>query len=160
VGNSRIEADRFALAREIVSQAGEKLLLPRDYVCARSLVDAKEITIYNRDIPEGMMGLDIGPKTTAAYEAVLGGAGTVVWNGPMGVFETQPFDAGTVAIARALAAATRNGAITIVGGGDSAAAVELAGLSAEVTHVSTGGGATLEFLEGKRFAAIDVLDDA
>jgi phosphoglycerate kinase len=106
------------------------------------------------------MGLDIGPATVQAYVQVLARANTVVWNGPMGVFETPPFDAGTTTIARALAEATTRGAVTIIGGGDSAAAVDAAGLADSMTHISTGGGASLEFLEGKRFAAIDVLDDA
>ena len=105
------------------------------------------------------MGLDIGPETIGLYRRVLSGANTVVWNGPMGVFETPPFDRGTLAIAVALADATARGATTVIGGGDSAAAIAKAGLSNEMSHVSTGGGASLEFLEGKPFAALEVLDD-
>ncbi|MFQ5414348.1 MAG: phosphoglycerate kinase, partial [Phycisphaerae bacterium] len=107
-----------------------------------------------------LMGVDIGPDTINAYAAVVHGAGTLVWNGPMGVFEVPPFDAGTMAVARAAAEATDRGAVTIIGGGDSAAAVAKAGLADSMSHVSTGGGASLEFLEGKSFAAIDLLDDA
>ena len=106
------------------------------------------------------MGLDIGPATVAAYCDVIQSSGTIVWNGPMGVFEIPPFDQGTLAMANAVADATKNGTISIIGGGDSAAAIDKAGLVDKITHISTGGGASLEFLEGKPFATIDVLDDA
>jgi len=111
-------------------------------------------------IPTDRMGLDIGPKTVGMYRDVLTSAKTIVWNGPMGVFETPPFDQGTLAIAQAVAEATANGATSIIGGGDSAAAVEKAGLADKMSHISTGGGASLEFLEGKPFATLDALDDA
>jgi phosphoglycerate kinase len=111
-------------------------------------------------IPAGWAGYDIGPKTLGVDCDVIAGAGTVVWNGPMGVFETPPFEAGTMRIARAVAEATDRGAVTIIGGGDSAAAVDQAGLEDRMTHVSTGGGASLEFLEGKPFKPLEVLDEA
>ncbi len=116
--------------------------------------------VASGEIPDGQMGLDIGPKTVDAYADVIRTAQTVIWNGPMGVFETPPFDRGTIAIANALAQATARGATTIIGGGDSAAAVEAAGLADKMTHISTGGGASLEFLEGKPFATIEILDNA
>ena len=111
------------------------------------------------EIPDGFEGLDIGPKTANQYAAIIRGAGTVVWNGPMGVFEMPPFDAGTRIVAEAVAEATRLGAITIIGGGDSAAAVEQMGYAEKVSHVSTGGGASLEMLEGKAFETVAVLDE-
>lgn len=111
-------------------------------------------------IPDGFEGLDIGPATSAAYAAIIRSAGTVVWNGPMGVFEMPPFDAGTKAVADAVAEATGRGAVTIIGGGDSAAAVEQLGYADKVSHVSTGGGASLEMLEGKAFDTVAILDDA
>ena len=112
------------------------------------------------DIPDGLAGYDVGPRTAAAYADIIGTAGTIVWNGPMGVFEKPPFDQGTLKIAQAVAAATERGAVSIIGGGDSAAAVDAAGLEDRMTHISTGGGASLEFLEGKPFKAIEVLDEA
>ena len=111
------------------------------------------------EIPDGFEGLDIGPATAAAYAAIIRTAGTVVWNGPMGVFEMPPFDAGTKAVADAVAEATTAGGVTIIGGGDSAAAVEQLGYSDRVSHVSTGGGASLEMLEGKAFETVAVLDE-
>ena len=111
------------------------------------------------EIPDGFEGLDIGPQTAQQYAAIIRSAGTVVWNGPMGVFEMPPFDAGTKAVADAVADATAKGAITIIGGGDSAAAVEQLGYADRVSHVSTGGGASLEMLEGKVFETVAVLDE-
>jgi phosphoglycerate kinase len=160
VGKSRVEPDRFDTARSLRQKAGDKLRLPVDSVAAAEIEPDAETKICEDAIPDDMMGLDIGPKTIAAYNKVLLKANTIVWNGPMGVFETPPFDAGTNAIAKTLAEATGRGAVTVLGGGDSAAAIEAAGLSDKVSHVSTGGGASLEFLEGRSFAAIDVLDDA
>ncbi len=160
IGNSLVEPDRFEIARKLRAEAGDRLVLPVDSMAADKIAPDATTLVCEKTIPAGMMGLDIGPKTIEAYRNELESAGTIVWNGPMGVFETPPFDVGTVAIAQALVAATDRGAITIVGGGDSAAAVQSAGLADKVTHVSTGGGASLEFLEGKSFAAIDVLDDA
>ena len=160
VGKSLVEPDRFDTARALLQRAGEKLRLPVDAVAAAAIESDAAAQVCGETIPDDLMGLDIGPKTVAAYREVLLAAGTIVWNGPMGVFETPPFDAGTNAIARALAEATDRGAVTVIGGGDSAAAIEAAGLAETVSHVSTGGGASLEFLEGKTFATIDVLDDA
>ena len=160
-GNSLVEPDRVDLARQLLSQAGAKLVLPTDAVIAERLEDGVPTRTVPRDaIPVGWAMYDIGPASVARFAAIIGGAKTVVWNGPMGVFETRPFDAGTLGVARALAAATRTGAVTIVGGGDSAAAIAVAGLEHEVTHVSTGGGASLEFLEGKDLPGVAALDDA
>ncbi|MEK6798591.1 MAG: phosphoglycerate kinase [Planctomycetota bacterium] len=159
VGKSRTEPDLFGTARSLRSEAGDRLRLPMDSVVASRIEPTAATQVCGDTIPSDLMGLDIGPRTVAAYCDVLLSAATIVWNGPMGVFETPPFDAGTMAVARAVAEATGRGAVTIVGGGDSAAAIEKAGLADKMTHVSTGGGASLEFLEGKRFAAIDVLDD-
>lgn len=159
VGTSRTEPELFEEARKLRAQAGERLMLPVDSVGA-ARVEADAATRVFAEIPPDTMGVDIGPKTIEKYKRALQPAKTIFWNGPMGVFETQPFDRGTIAIARALAEATRRGALTIIGGGDSAAAVDAAGLSEQMSHISTGGGAALEFLEGKQFAAIEILDDA
>jgi len=160
VGKSLVEEDLLSTASDLVKSAGDKLQLPVDSLAAPKIVPGVKPTTCDSAIPKTMMGLDIGPKTVAKYTELLVKARTVVWNGPMGVFETPPFDAGTMAIAQALATATKRGATTIIGGGDSASAVDKAGVAHRMTHISTGGGAALEFLEGKRFAAIDVLDDA
>ena len=160
VGKSLCERDQLDLAKRLLADAGGKLHLPTDSVCAAELNPNTETKVCEGAIDSDLMGLDIGPSTSEAYAATLRDAKTVVWNGPMGVFETPPFDRGTLAAARALAEATGNGATTIVGGGDSAAAVEAAGLADQMTHISTGGGASLEFLEGKPFRTIDILDDA
>lgn len=160
VGDSLIEPERYELARSLMDRAGGKLQLPTDSVVAPDIVRGAATHICTGDISRGMKGLDIGPATIGVYAAVLRDAGTIVWNGPMGVFETPPFDAGTTAMARAVADATDRGAVSVVGGGDSASAVEVAGVADRISHVSTGGGAALEFLEGRPFAAIDVLDDA
>jgi phosphoglycerate kinase len=160
IGKSLCEHDRLDLARSLLDKGAGKLRLPIDSVCAAELKKGVSTSDCGDSISEGLMGLDIGPKTIAEYASILADAKTIVWNGPMGVFETPPFDAGTLAVANALAQATANGATTIIGGGDSAAAVEAAGLASKMTHISTGGGASLEFLEGKPFATIELLDDA
>lgn len=160
-GNSLIEADRIELARRLLADSGGKLVLPVGAVVARELRPGAETRTVPRDrIPEGWAVYDIDPATEKEFGARIERAGTVIWNGPMGVFETPPFDHGTKAIARAMAAATAQGAVTVVGGGDSAAAVVQAGLQDRITHVSTGGGATLEFLEGKTLPGVAALDDA
>ena len=158
IGGSLVEKDKVELARNLLAKAGQKLKLPVDSVVADS-IDATQASIVSGDIPDGMSGFDIGPETQHLYAAEIQRAKTVIWNGPMGVFEKMPFAAGTEAVARACAAATRqSGAITIIGGGDSAAAIEQMGLAEQVSHVSTGGGASLEFLEKGRFSTLDLLD--
>jgi len=159
-GKSLIEPDKVELAKELLAQGGDKLVLPIDTHCADDFSSSANKQIVKAgEIPEGFEGLDIGPETAARYAAIIRAAGTVVWNGPMGVFEMPPFDAGTKAVAAAVADATAAGAITIIGGGDSAAAVEQLGYADRVSHVSTGGGASLEMLEGKAFETVAVLDD-
>ncbi|MEK6675088.1 MAG: phosphoglycerate kinase [Planctomycetota bacterium] len=160
VGKSLCEPDLFGVAKELRSFAGSRLLLPVDSIAATEIKKGAEAMTYDASIPANHMGLDIGPKTVADYSGELAKARTIVWNGPMGVFETPPFDRGTMAMAKAVAEATDRGATTIVGGGDSAAAIDAAGLAHRISHISTGGGASLEFLEGKSFDALDVLDDA
>ena len=135
---------------------GVKFLLPVDNVCAKEFAADAEPVLVEGDIPADMMGMDIGPKTRELFAEAVRGAGTIVWNGPMGVFEFDAFAVGTKAMAKALA---ESGAVTIVGGGDSASAVEKLGFADKVTHVSTGGGASLAMLEGKKFAAVDLLDE-
>ncbi len=159
VGNSLVEADKVDEAKRLMQQGGDKLRLPVDVVAARELKEGADTQVIEGDIPDGLEGLDIGPKATEAFKKTIAGAKTIAWNGPMGVFELEPFDKATNEIARALADATTAGAITVIGGGDSAAAIQEAGLSEKVTHVSTGGGASLEFMEGKSFRAVEVLDD-
>lgn len=159
-GNSLVESDRVALAKELMKKAGEKLVLPAGGVIARELSPNAETRVVRRDaIQPGWAVYDIDPETEKDFATIIEGAGTVVWNGPMGVFETPPFDRGTLAIARSMAAATANGAVTVIGGGDSAAAVAQAGLVDKITHVSTGGGASLEFLEGKELPGVAALDE-
>jgi phosphoglycerate kinase len=160
-GKSLVEPDRIELARKLMDQAGKKLVLPSGAVVARELAaDVETRTVTREAIPPDWAVYDIDPGTEKRFASSLEHAGTVVWNGPMGVFETPPFNHGTLAVARAMAAATRNGAVTVIGGGDSAAAVVQAGLADEITHVSTGGGASLEFLEGKELPGVAALDDA
>lgn len=160
VGKSKYEADKQDLARALLDKAAGKLHLPTDSVCAAALEANAKTSVATGPIKGDLLGLDIGPATIEAYGRVIAGAKTIVWNGPMGVFETPPFDKGTLAIAKAVAQATDQGAISVIGGGDSAAAVEQADLANRMTHISTGGGASLEFLEGKPFATIDLLDEA
>jgi phosphoglycerate kinase len=160
-GTSFVEADRIDLARGVMAAAGAKLVLPVGATIAQKLDPKAERRVVPRDqIPAGWAMYDIDPATEKDFAGRIAGAGTVFWNGPMGVFETPPFDHGTLAVARALAEATARGAITVVGGGDSAAAIAAAGLENQVTHVSTGGGASLEFLEGRVLPGVAALDDA
>jgi 3-phosphoglycerate kinase len=158
VGNSLVEKDKVELAAELLKKAGAKIKLPVDTVISDKMTDDAQTKVVEGNIPDGMEGFDIGPKTIELYKAEVLKAKTVIWNGPMGVFEKKPFAAGTKAIAEACAAATAKGATTIIGGGDSAAAVEQMHLSEKVSHVSTGGGASLEFLENGHFSTIDILD--
>ncbi len=160
IGTSLLEADKLDYALEMLQKAkerGVKLLLPVDTVCAKEFkADAEPVTCDAGKIPADMMGLDIGPKTVALFCDAVKGAGTIVWNGPMGVFEFPAFAVGTKAMAKALA---ESGAVTIIGGGDSAAAVEQLGFADRITHISTGGGASLEFLEGKELPGVACLLD-
>ena len=159
-GKSLVEADRVAMAKDLLARGGDKLRLPDDAVVSTSL-DAPQSahSVERTAIPADEAMLDIGPKSARQFADAIQSAKTVLWNGPMGVFETKPFDAGTRAVAAAMAEATRRGATTIVGGGDSAAAVAELGLERDMSHVSTGGGASLEFLEGKTLPGVAALDD-
>ena len=159
IGKSLLEEDKLDYAREMIAKAqakGVKFLLPTDNLCAAEFSKDAQPMLEGADIPDALMGMDIGPKTIEAFSAAVKGAGTVVWNGPMGVFEFPAFAEGTKAMAKALA---ESGAITIVGGGDSAAAVEQLGFADRMTHISTGGGASLEFLEGKELPGVACLLD-
>ena len=158
-GKSLVEPDRVDLAKELLDTAGAKLTLPHDAVVAASMDAGAGHPVSRDSIPAGEAMFDIGPKSAESFSRAIASAKTIIWNGPMGVFEKPPFDAGTMAIARAMASATKGGATTIIGGGDSAAAIAVAGLESEVSHVSTGGGASLEFLEGKTLPGVAVLDD-
>ena len=163
IGTSLLEEDKLDLARALLAQAkasGKRLLLPVDTVVGRAFSnDTETRTVSVTDIPADMMGLDIGPDTITQFTSVIAASKTIVWNGPMGVFEMPAFARGTFAIADALAAATRAGAVTVIGGGDSAAAVTQAGLEHRVSHVSTGGGASLELLEGRILPGVSALTD-
>jgi phosphoglycerate kinase len=160
-GRSLVETDRIDLARELMKKAGDKLVLPRGAVVAQELKSDAPTRAVSRDsIPKEWAVYDVDPATDKDFSARISESGTVLWNGPMGVFETPPFDRGTLAVAHAMAEATDRGAVTVVGGGDSAAAVAQAGLSDRITHVSTGGGASLEFLEGKELPGVAALDEA
>ena len=159
-GKSLVEEEKVDLARELIEKWGVRLTLPHDATVAPSIEQASAAHTVPRDsIPRDEAMLDIGPRTAESYSRAIASAKTILWNGPMGVFETPPFDAGTLAIAKAMAVATKKGAVTIVGGGDSAAAVAQAGLEDRMSHVSTGGGASLEFLEGKKLPGVEALDD-
>ncbi len=163
IGDSLLEEDKVDLARELmaaVKSSRAQLIFPSDIVVAAEITDTAEAQVVAIDkIPDGMKGLDIGPTTIKLFSEALADAGTVVWNGPMGVFETKQFAEGTFAMARLLAQLTEQGAVTIVGGGDSAAAVAQAGLDEKLSHISTGGGASLEFLEGKPLPGVEALTD-
>ena len=162
VGKSRVEDDKLDLARQILHDAKHrsvKFLLPVDHVVADRIDVNAVVHAVNsgQPIPANMMGLDIGPQTIEEYSEEISRARTIVWNGPMGVFEVSPFSKGTFKIARAVA--ENAGAISIVGGGDSVSAVHAAGVADKITHISTGGGASLEFLEGKKLPGVEALTD-
>ncbi len=159
VGSSLVEADRIDYAKEMIEKAaakGVKFLLPVDHRVATEFKDVEPVVTEDQNIPAGSMGLDIGPKTEALYADAIKDAKTVIWNGPMGVFEFENFNKGTIAVAKAMADAD---ATTVIGGGDSAAAVNILGFGDKMTHISTGGGASLEFLEGKALPGIEALNN-
>ena len=155
VGKSLVEEDKVSLAKDLLARAGGKLLLPKDHVVAAELKEGAEHSVV-KEIPDGMIGVDIGPATIEAYAAAISRAKTIIWNGPMGVFEKPPFDRGTVALAKAVAA---SGAVSVVGGGDSEKAVKSAGVADKISHISTGGGASLEFLAGIELPGVAALPD-
>jgi phosphoglycerate kinase len=163
VGKSLVEADKLDLARRVMEEASAKkfrLLLPTDHVVgAEFKADTQTRTTSVAETPEGWMGLDIGPETVRQFSAEIARAQTIVWNGPMGVFEMPVFARGTIEMAQAIAAATSRGATSIVGGGDSVAAIHQAGLADKVSHISTGGGASLEFLAGRKLPGVEALTD-
>ncbi len=161
VGNSLVEREKIGLARDLLERGKGKIILPQGATIAQEISGSAAVRQVPRDaIPDGWAMYDIDSATGDSFAATIRGAATVLWNGPMGVFETPPFDVGTRTVALALADATSHGATTVVGGGDSAAAIANLGLQDRVTHVSTGGGASLEYLEGKELPAIAALDDA
>jgi phosphoglycerate kinase len=153
-GNSLVEADKVELAGKLLAELGDKLLLPVDHVVVSEIAAGAANETVEK-IPEGKIGVDIGPKTIEAYAKVIAGAKTVIWNGPMGIFEKPPFDKGTVALAKAVA---DSGAVSVVGGGDSEKAIKAAGVTGKITHVSTGGGASLEFLAGIQLPGVAALN--
>ncbi|MSV27622.1 MAG: phosphoglycerate kinase [Bryobacterales bacterium] len=156
IGRSLVEDDKLDLARELMAASGGKLVLPVDHVAASEIQAGAEFKIVDV-VPDGMMGLDIGPRTVASYAGIIAASKMIVWNGPMGVFEKPPFDRGTVAIAKAVA---ESGAISVVGGGDSEKAVKSAGVADRISHISTGGGASLEFLSGMELPGVTALTEA
>jgi phosphoglycerate kinase len=156
VGDSLVEKDKTDLAKQLMEKGGDKLVLPVDTHCGDQFDPACNKQITEGEIPDGWEGFDIGPKTIEKFGEAVRDAKLVVWNGPMGVFEMPPFDEGTKAVAEAIAT---SGCTSIIGGGDSAAAIEQLGFADRVSHVSTGGGASLAMLEGQSFEAVDILDD-
>jgi phosphoglycerate kinase len=164
IGNSLLESDKLELAKTLLEKCGDKLVLPEDCLCTdRFDFGSREVGPLTptaiEAIPSDQFALDIGPSSVSLFKTILNDAKTILWNGPMGVFEIEATAVGTVEIAKAMAGATENGATTIIGGGDSAAAVENAGLADRMTHISTGGGASLEFLEGKVLPGVAALSD-
>jgi len=162
IGKSLVENDKLELARDLLAEAKRRnfrLLLPVDHVLAESFDSAATRVTDIADTPEGWMGLDIGPKTIDEFSREISTARTIVWNGPLGMFEKPAFAQGTLAVARAVAAASGTGATSIVGGGDSVAAVEQSGLASQISHISTGGGASLEFLAGEKLPGVEALTD-
>jgi phosphoglycerate kinase len=154
-GKSLVEPDKIELARQLLNEAGDKIVLPVDHVVASELKDGVPTEVVTK-IPDDKMALDIGPKTVELFANEVRGAKTIIWNGPMGVFEKPPFDTGTVALAKAVAA---SGAVSVVGGGDSEKAIKSAGVADKITHISTGGGASLEFLSGIELPGVAALTD-
>ena len=154
-GKSLVEADKVELAKSLLDKFGDKLMLPVDHIVAAEFVENAPNEAVD-EIPDGLMGMDIGPKTAAAFGAVLRGAKTIIWNGPMGVFEKKPFDKGTIAVGLAVA---ESGALSVVGGGDSEKAVKSAGVADKISHISTGGGASLEYLSGLVLPGVAALTD-
>ena len=162
VGSSLIEHDKLSQAEEIihlVDASPTDLVLPIDHVCGRELSHESPVMVSQGEIPDGWMGLDIGPATTARFTDIVRNAKTAVWNGPLGAFETAPFDVGTRQVAVAMASCTESGGVTVVGGGDTVAAVELAGVTSRMSHVSTGGGASLKLLEGSDLIGLQPLEE-
>ncbi len=159
VGSSLVEEEKLDLAADLLERAGGKLALPSDHVVAKEYSASARTRIASGAVPDGWLGLDIGPATAAAYEEAIRRAGMIVWNGPMGVFELQPFAAGTLRVARAVEEASDH-AVAIVGGGDSEKAVKTAGVGKKITHISTGGGASLEFLSGRTLPGVAALDNS
>jgi phosphoglycerate kinase len=153
-GKSLVEEDKVELAKNLLASLGGKLMLPVDHIVVSEIVAGAAYEAVET-IADGKIGVDIGPKTIAAYSAVIAGAKTVIWNGPMGIFEKPPFDTGTVALAKAVAGSD---AISVVGGGDSEKAIKAAGVTSKITHVSTGGGASLEFLAGIQLPGVAALN--
>ena len=157
VGKSLVETDKVELAKALIKSGGNKLVLPIDTHCGDDFnSNCHKQVVPAGQIPDGFEGLDIGPETAKKYSQIVAGSKTVIWNGPMGVFELPPFDEGTKSVAQAIA---DSDAVSIIGGGDSAAAIQQLGFAEKVSHVSTGGGASLEMLEGNKFAAVEILDD-
>jgi phosphoglycerate kinase len=155
VGKSLVEDDKLDLAKELLGRSGNKILLPSDHVVVDELKEGAPFEVV-ANVPEGKMGVDIGPATVSTYSAVIAKAKTIIWNGPMGVFEKPPFDRGTVALAKAVAA---SGAVSVVGGGDSEKAIKSAGVADKISHISTGGGASMEFLAGIELPGVAALPD-
>lgn len=163
VGKSLVEDDMLETARSLLEKAksmNKMIHLPTDHLCAKSFEDPTDVRACEFGIPEDLMGLDIGPETGLRWREELSKAKTIVWNGPMGVFEKSPFDSGSRLVAEGIVQATKKHGITIVGGGETAAAVEAFGIASKISHVSTGGGASLKMLEGVTFQSVDLLDEA
>ena len=163
VGSSQVQRGLLGQAQEIIDAAAASpvdLILPNDHVCGKQISRVTPVRVVGESIPQGWMGLDIGPETVGQYAQELNKAKTIIWNGPLGAFETPPFDVGSKQIAEVIVRATEAGATSVIGGGDTAAAVEQFGLADGFTHISTGGGASLRMLEGKPFPSVDLLDDA
>ena len=158
IGTSLLEEDRIEMAKEFLAKGGDKLILPVDSVVANAFENATEVkTVSNDEIPAGFMGLDIGPKSVELFKQELQGAKTVVWNGPMGVFENPAYANGTIEVCKAISELPE--AMTVIGGGDSAAAAIQLGFKDKFTHISTGGGASLEYMEGKELPGIAIIQE-